>query len=88
MDTNVESVQLRLQRVVAEQMCVAAAEVTMDKAVTDFKGGDSLDAVELVMAVEDVFGIGVPDTDALKLYPARLQEWLQYIEARLSAAKL
>ena len=51
----------RIQSIVAEQLGVEPAEVTKDASILDDLGADSLDVVELVMALEEVFDIEVPD---------------------------
>jgi acyl carrier protein len=48
-------------------------------------GADSLDAIECVMAIEDELGLQVSDQDTDKLAPARISEWVQYFEARMTA---
>lgn len=52
----------RVKKVIAEQFCVDEAEVTNDKTFADFNG-DSLDQVELVIALEDEFGIVIKEED-------------------------
>lgn len=56
------SIEARIKKIVAEQLCVEDAEVTNDKTF-EALGGDSLDHVELVMALEDEFGIEIPDAE-------------------------
>jgi acyl carrier protein len=51
----------RIQAIVTEQLGVEAAEVTKDASILDDLGADSLDVVELVMALEEAFDIEVPD---------------------------
>lgn len=56
----------RIKRVIAEQLGIENSTVTDEKSfVADF-GADSLDSLELVMALEDEFGIQIPDEDAEK----------------------
>jgi len=50
--------------IVAEQLGVEAANITLDSRFTEDLNADSLDSVELIMALEDRFGISVPDEDA------------------------
>lgn len=57
----------RVIQIIAEQLGVEESEVTPDKSINDDLGADSLDSVELVMALEEEFGIEVPDDDAAKL---------------------
>ncbi len=51
----------RIQSIVAEQLGVELAELTKDASIFDDLGADSLDVVELVMTLEEVFDIEVPD---------------------------
>ncbi len=51
----------RIQSIVAEQLGVERADVTKDASILDDLGADSLDVVELVMTLEEVFDIEVPD---------------------------
>ncbi len=70
-------IQYRLHKVIAEQFGVPVADV---KPETDFYTdlhADSLDSVELVMAVEDEFGVEIPDEEAEQITtPAKALEWL------------
>jgi len=54
----------RIRTIVSEQFGVNMAEVTPDSNILDDLGADSLDVVELVMTLEDVFDIEVPDEAA------------------------
>ncbi len=51
----------RIQAIVADQLGVKPAEVTKDASILDDLGADSLDVVELVMALEETFDIEIPD---------------------------
>ena len=53
----------KIRSIVAEQLGVDVSEVTPDASILDDLGADSLDVVELVMALEDAFDIEVPDED-------------------------
>ena len=54
----------RIRTIIAEQFGVDPAEVSPDSNILDDLGADSLDVVELVMTLEDVFDIEVPDEAA------------------------
>ncbi len=51
----------RIQSIVTEQLGVESSEVTKDASILDDLGADSLDVVELVMTLEEVFDIEIPD---------------------------
>jgi acyl carrier protein len=57
----------RVKEIIVEQLGVNADQVTPDAKLLEDLGADSLDAVELVMAIEEEFGIEVPDDEAEKL---------------------
>ncbi|PID58903.1 acyl carrier protein [candidate division KSB3 bacterium] len=57
----------RIKAIVAEQLGVDESEVTEEASFVDDLGADSLDTVELVMALEEEFGIEIPDEDAEKI---------------------
>jgi acyl carrier protein len=67
----------RIKAIVAEQLGVEEAEITDDASFVDDLGADSLDTVELVMALEEEFGIEIPDEDAEKI--ATVQDAITYI---------
>ncbi len=73
------SVLAKVQDIVSEQLGVDAAEVKPEANFTDDLGADSLDTVELVMALEEEFGVEIPDEAAEKI--ATVQAAVDYIEA-------
>ena len=57
----------RVKKIVAEQLGVAEDEIKLESSFVDDLGADSLDTVELVMALEDEFEIEIPDEQAEKI---------------------
>lgn len=73
------SVAERVKKIVVEQLGVKEDEVTNDASFVDDLGADSLDTVELVMALEEEFGIEIPDEEAEKI--TTIQQAVDYIKA-------
>ncbi len=69
----------RVKKVVANQLSVDEALVTPEASFIADLGADSLDTVELVMALEEEFGCDIPDEEAEKI--ATVQDAVNYIEA-------
>ena len=62
-----EEIFEKIKNIIVEQLQVAETAVTEDASFIDDLGADSLDLVELIMALEEEFGIEIPDTDAEKV---------------------
>ncbi|MGB0143880.1 MAG: acyl carrier protein [Akkermansiaceae bacterium] len=62
-----DNIQEKVTEIIVEQLGVSADQVKPESKMIEDLGADSLDAVELVMAVEEEFGIEVPDEEAEKL---------------------
>jgi len=61
----------RVKEIITEQLGVSADQVTPDASFIDDLGADSLDQVELVMALEEEFEVEIPDEDAEKMTTVR-----------------
>ena len=59
--------EARVKEIIVEQLGVSADQVTMEASFIDDLGADSLDTVELVMALEEEFNVEIPDEDAEKI---------------------
>ena len=73
------SVEEKVKEIIVEQLSVDEGEVTATASFIDDLGADSLDTVELVMALEEGFNIEIPDDAAEKI--TTVGEAIQYIEA-------
>ena len=71
------SIEERVKQIVAEQLGVDEDQVTEDAAFMDDLGADSLDTVELVMALEEEFDIEISDEDAEKIQTVK--DAIEYI---------
>lgn len=70
----------RVKKIICEQLDVEEEDVKPEAFFVDDLGADSLDTVELVMALEEEFGIEIPDEDAEKI--ATVQNVLDYIKEK------
>ncbi|HIA07693.1 MAG TPA: acyl carrier protein [Chromatiaceae bacterium] len=73
------SIEDRVQKIVIEQLGVKEDEVTKEASFVDDLGADSLDTVELVMALEEEFECEIPDDDAEKI--TTVQQTIDYINS-------
>lgn len=74
----------RVKEIVAEQLGVDKEKVTNDASFVDDLGADSLDTVELVMALEEEFSVEIPDEDAEKI--TTIQQAIDYVNAHQKEA--
>ena len=72
----------KIKEIIAEQLGVKKEEVIDEAKFIDDLGADSLDTVELVMALEEEFGVEIPDEDAEKMMT--VGEAIKYIEQKAS----
>ena len=75
-----KTVERRVIEIIVEQLGVSEEEVTMEASFIDDLGADSLDLVELIMAMEEEFGMEIADEDAEKL--RTVQDVISFISAR------
>ncbi len=73
-----EEVFEKVKAIIVEQLGVTDTAVTMEASFIDDLGADSLDIVELVMALEEEFDIEIPDTDAEKV--VAVSDVVEYIK--------
>jgi acyl carrier protein len=78
------SVEDQVRGIIAEQLGVKADEIKNDASFVDDLGADSLDTVELVMALEEEFETEIPDEEAEKI--TTVQQAIDYINSRQSSS--
>ena len=77
------SLEQRVAEIIVEQLGVSPEEISPEASFTDDLGADSLDIVELVMAMEEEFDVEIPDEDAARL--ERIQDAISYLSARVGS---
>ena len=75
------TIEERVKKIIMEQLDVKEEDVTSDASFVDDLGADSLDTVELVMALEEEFECEIPDEDAEKI--TTVQQAIDYIATHL-----
>lgn len=80
--STMSSVEERVKKIVVEELGVKDEEVTSEASFVDDLGADSLDTVELVMALEQEFKIEIPDEEAEKI--TTVQQAIDYIGQNLA----
>ena len=68
----------KIRELLAQQFEVSADSISMETNIVDDLGGESLDVVDLIMSVEEEFGISIPDEDAVEL--STVGKIVEYIE--------
>lgn len=76
-----EDIEQRVREIVVEQLGVNPEQVTREASFVDDLGADSLDDVELIMAVEEATGLSIPEEEAAKL--TTVGSVLDYLSAKL-----
>ncbi len=74
-------IEERVKKIVVEQLGVSEDQVTREASFVDDLGADSLDTVELVMALEEEFDCEIPDEEAEKI--ATVEDAIKYIESHV-----
>lgn len=77
-----EELLKKIKSIIADKLSISEDQVTEEASFIDDLGADSLDTVELVMALEDEFGMDIPDEEAEKL--TTVGKALDYVLAHLS----
>lgn len=77
------SIEERVKKIIVEQLGVKEEQVMNDSSFVDDLGADSLDTVELVMALEEEFECEIPDEDAEKI--TTVQQAIDYVTAHLGS---
>ena len=78
-----ENIEQRVNKIVAEQLGVNEADVKNESSFVNDLGADSLDTVELVMALEEEFETEIPDEEAEKI--TTVQQAIDFVQARQKA---
>jgi len=76
---SMDNIEARVKKIVAEQLGVAEADIKNESSFVEDLGADSLDNVELVMALEEEFECEIPDEDAEKI--TNVQQAIDYVKA-------
>jgi len=74
------STDKKIKQIIAEQLGLNEDEVNLDSSLIDDLGADSLDIVELVMAMEEEYEMEIPDEDAEKI--ATVKDVIDYVKRR------
>ncbi|HAO33818.1 MAG: acyl carrier protein [Candidatus Competibacter sp.] len=75
------NIEARVKKIIIEQLGVKEEQVTNEASFVEDLGADSLDTVELVMALEEEFELEIPDEDAEKI--TTVQQAIDYIATHL-----
>ncbi len=78
-----ENIEHRVKKIVAEQLGVNESEIKIESSFVNDLGADSLDTVELVMALEEEFETEIPDEEAEKI--TTVQQAINYVQSHVKA---
>jgi acyl carrier protein len=84
LEEQMSDIEQRVKKIVAEQLGVAEADIKNESSFVDDLGADSLDTVELVMALEDEFACEIPDEQAEKI--KTVQQAMDYVSSNMPKA--
>ena len=79
--TDISNIEARVKKIIIEQLGVKEEQVTNEASFVEDLGADSLDTVELVMALEEEFELEIPDEEAEKI--TTVQQAIDYIATHL-----
>lgn len=79
--TDISNIEARVKKIIIEQLGVKEEQVTNEASFVEDLGADSLDTVELVMALEEEFELEIPDEDAEKI--TTVQQAIDYISSHI-----
>lgn len=71
----------KIKEIIADKLSLDADEITMESSFADDLGADSLDIVELIMALEDEFDMEIPDEEAEKI--STVSDVVEYIKSHI-----
>ncbi|MBW2094921.1 MAG: acyl carrier protein [Deltaproteobacteria bacterium] len=77
------AVEEKVKKIICEQLNVSEDDVVPEASFVDDLGADSLDQVELIMAMEEEFDVSIPDEDAEKI--GTVQDAIDYIEKAIAS---
>ena len=77
------SLEDRIAEIIVEQLGVSREEISPDASFVEDLGADSLDIVELVMAMEEEFDVEIPDDEAARI--ERIRDAVAYLKEKLEA---
>lgn len=80
-ESDTKNVAETVKRIIMQQLDVEESEVVPNARFEEDLGADSLDRVELIMALEEAFGIEIPDEDVERIHT--VQELITYVEGKV-----